>query len=122
MKGLVSLTEILCQLYLICGPCILSDLLNPLQQDISLETGFSPLLYSCIKRNVTMICLPITICLAISEELFVYAGRLKVIYLLNQHFGEYGKLKIIRINHLGKYTILALLDAVLCYIEIVLII
>ena len=32
-----------------------------------------------------MICLPITTCLAISEELFIYAGRLKVIYLLNQH-------------------------------------
>lgn len=69
-----------------------------------------------------MICLPITTCLAISEELFIYAGRLKVIYLLNQHFGEYGKLKIIKIYHLVKDTILALLDAVLCYIEIVLII
>lgn len=74
------------------------------------------------EMNVTMINLPIIICLAISEELFIYAGWLKVIYLLNQNVGEHGKLKIIRINHLGKHTILALLDAVLCYIEIVLII
>lgn len=72
--------------------------------------------------NIRMICLPITICLAISEELFIYAGRLKVIYLLNQNFWEYGKLKIIRINHLGKHAIFALLEVVLCYIEIVLII
>lgn len=42
------------------------------------------------EMNVAMMNLPIIICMAISEELFIYAGWLKVIYLLNQNFGNMG--------------------------------
>lgn len=62
----------------------------------------------------------ITICLDISEKFFIYAERLKVVYLLNQNFRRYGELKINRINQLGKHTKLPFLDNVLCYVEIVL--